>query len=103
MNYSIIGYIVGMILNVEAILMLLPCVTAIIYGEREGFCFLIVIAAALLIGIPTTFRKPKKKAFYARESYVAVAFSWLAMSVVGAVPFVLTGSIPNFTPIPRPW
>ena len=95
MNYSIIVYIVGMILNLEAALMLLPSITALIYGEKAGFSFLAVILFCLVFGIPIALHKPKKKAFYARESFVAVALSWITLSIVGAAPFVLTGSIPN--------
>ncbi len=95
MNYSIIIYIVGMILNLEAVLMVLPGVTAIIYGEKAGFAFLITIAICLAIGIPVSVKISRKQVFYAREGFVAVALSWITLSIIGAVPFVLTGSIPN--------
>ena len=95
MNFSIIVYIVGMILNLEAALMLLPCITALAYGEKAGLAFVFVILFCLVIGIPIAMHKPKKKAFYARESFVAVALSWITLSIVGAAPFVITGSIPN--------
>lgn len=95
MNFSIIVYIVGMILNLEAALMLLPCITALVYGEKAGLSFVFVILFCLVIGIPIAMHKPKKKAFYARESFVAVALSWITLSIVGAAPFVITGSIPN--------
>ena len=37
MNYSIIAYIIGSILKLEAVFMLLPCITALIYQEQSGF------------------------------------------------------------------
>ena len=52
MNYSIIIYIIGMILEIEAAFMVLPVVTALIYQEISGVAFLITIVLCLAIGIP---------------------------------------------------
>ena len=95
MNYSIIIYILGWIMNVEAVCMLVPGITALIYREKSGIAFLITILACLAIGVPLVNRKPSKKAFYAREGLVTTALSWIVLSIVGAVPFVLSGAIPN--------
>ena len=75
MNYSIIFYIIGWILNLEAAFMLLSCMTAVIYGEKSGFAFLITMAVCGAIGIPLTLKKPRKRAFYTKEGFVAVALS----------------------------
>lgn len=95
MNYSIISYIIGWILKIEAVFMLLPCVTALIYQENKGIAFFITMVVCLAVGIPLTIKKPKKKAFYTKEGYVTVALSWIFLSVAGAVPFVISGCIPN--------
>ena len=95
MNYSIIVYILGWIMNVEAVCMLVPGITALIYREKAGIAFVITILACLAIGVPLVSRKPSKKAFYAREGLVTTALSWIVLSIVGAVPFVLSGAIPN--------
>lgn len=95
MNYSIIIYIIGWILKLEAAFMLLPGITAIIYREKTGFVFLITMALCLAAGIPLTRKKPKQKAFYTKEGFVTVALSWIVLSIMGAVPFVLSGSIPH--------
>ena len=50
MNSSIIRYILGCVLKIEACLMLLPCLTAAVYDEVEGFYFLIVAFVTALIG-----------------------------------------------------
>ena len=34
--------------------------------------------------------------FYLKEGCVVTALSWILISVVGAIPFMLTGEIPNF-------
>ncbi|MDO4331423.1 MAG: TrkH family potassium uptake protein [Eubacteriales bacterium] len=95
MNYSIVFYIIGWILNIEAAFMILPCVTALIYQERSGWAFVITIAACLCIGIPLTVKKPSNRVFYLREGFVSTALSWIVLSCVGALPFLISGSISN--------
>lgn len=95
MNYSIIVYIIGWILNVEAVLLLLPCIVAVIYGEATGIWIAATAAACLVIGVPLVMKKPKRQIFYAVEGFVTVSLSWAVLSIMGAVPFVLSGYIPN--------
>ena len=49
----------------------------------------------LIVGLPLTIRKPKNKVFYTKDGCVAVALSWFALCISGAVPFVLSGAIPH--------
>ena len=95
MNYSIIAYIIGSILKLEAVFMLLPCITALIYQEQSGFAFLITMIICLIIGFLLTAKKTGNKVFHAKEGYVTVALSWLILSIAGAAPFVISGSIPD--------
>ena len=95
MNYSIIIYIIGMILEIEAVFMTLPAITALIYQETSGVAFLITIALCLVIGLPLTRKMPTRKAFYTKEGFVTVALSWIVLSIIGAIPFVISRSIPN--------
>ena len=41
MNFRMVLYLLGWILNMESVFMALPCVTALIYGETAGIHFLI--------------------------------------------------------------
>ena len=50
MNYSIILYIVGKVMMLEATCFLIPAVTSIVYGEHEGFAYLTVGVVAAIIG-----------------------------------------------------
>lgn len=95
MNFRIIAYIVGWVCNFQAIFMVLPCITALVYQEHEFFAFLISMILCLIVGIPLTARKPKNKVFYTKDGCVAVALSWLALCIFGSVPFVLSNSIPH--------
>lgn len=97
MNYSIIIYILGWILNFEAAFMVLPCIVAVVYKEKAGLAFLIVACICLVLGLLITRKKPKNASFYAKEGFVTVGLSWIVLSVMGAIPFVINKDIPNFT------
>ena len=97
MNRTIIRYILGIVLKIEGVLMLLPFLVSLIYKEREGFCYLIVAALAFILGVVLTIKKPKQHVFYLKEGCLVTALSWIVLSIVGAIPFVLTKEIPLFT------
>lgn len=97
MNSSIIRYILGQVLKVEAVLLLVPCITAIFYNEPEGFMYLAVAAGEMLCGILMTLKKPVNNVFYLKEGCVTTSLCWILISIFGALPFVLTGEIPTFT------
>ena len=80
MNLSMIAYIVGAVMEIEAGLMLLPALVGLIYGEKSALSFVICAAAAAIIGAIPILRKPKNTAIYAREGFVATALSWLTLT-----------------------
>ncbi len=96
MNYSIMIHVLSSVLAFEGLFLLLPCVVALIYGEAEGLCFLAVALGSIIIGGLGRARKVKSKAFYSKEGLVTVSLSWIIMSLVGALPYFLTGEIPNY-------
>ena len=79
-------------------MLLLPIIVAAVYGEDTYRGFLIPLFILLAIGVPTLFSKPEGEAkkIYAKEGFAIVAFAWLAMAAIGAIPFVITKSIPNY-------
>lgn len=97
MNRAIIRYILGNVLKIEGVLMLLPCIVSLIYKESEGVHFLLVAILAGILGLGMTARKPKNHVFYLKEGCITTALSWIMLSIVGCLPFVLTGEIPSFT------
>lgn len=96
MNTSIIRYILGQVMKMEAVLMLLPCIVAIIYGENEGFAYLIALSICGVLGIISTLKKPTSHVFYLKEGCIATALSWIVLSFFGALPFIINGEIPSF-------
>ena len=97
MNSGIIRYVLGFVLKIEGILLLLPCAVAFIYGESEGISYAGVAAVSLLIGILMSYRKPKSNVFYLKEGCVTTGLSWILLSLIGCLPFVISGEIPSFT------
>lgn len=95
MNYQMIGFVIGRILLTEAVLLLVPTLTAMLYGESLN-PFLITIFILVTAGWGLCVRKPKKTALYARDGFAVVALAWIAMSLFGALPFVISGDIPNY-------
>lgn len=96
MNYSIIIYVMGWVLNFEAAFMLLPAFTALIYNEKEGVAFLVCSIISFVLGILITLKKPENKRFYAKEGFVICSLTWIVISLIGAIPFVITGVLPNY-------
>lgn len=96
MNTKSIRFILGWILNIEALLMLLPVATAVVYREEEGIAYALVMAVCAAVGALMTYKKPNNPSFYAKEGFVCTALGWILMSAFGCVPFMLTGEIPSF-------
>ena len=96
MNYRMVVYLMGWVLNIEAFLMLLPCAVSLLYRDGCLRYFLPVIAAGWLAGWLCVRRKPKNTVFYAREGMICVALVWICLSLTGALPFWLSGQIPAF-------
>lgn len=96
MNYAIVFRLLSYILLCESALLLLPAATSIIYGEWAVLgAFLITAALCAVFGVLLRQIKTTNKVFYMREGFATTALSWIVISIMGAVPFVLTGCIPN--------
>ena len=95
MNYSMIFYILSSVLTFEGVFLLLPCIVAFIYGESQGMIYLGVAAASIILGSIARLKKTENKVFYSKEGFVTVSLSWIIISLVGALPFYLTGEIPS--------
>ena len=95
MNYRVVLNILGKVLLAEAILLLLPLISALVYRE-SALPFLYTMLPLLILGGVLNRIKPAHSDFFAREGFVTVGLSWLLMSAFGALPFVLSGDIPHY-------
>lgn len=97
MNYSMIFNIIGKILAVESAFMVPAMIISLFCGETgSASAFALTIAAGLVIGVCLALIKPGRKDLFAREGFVAVGLAWIFVSLLGAMPFVISGSIPSF-------
>ena len=95
MNTRMICRVLGWILLILAGLLLLPLLVGLLYREPV-FHFLITAALAAALGFLLTRIRPHITAIYAREGFVIVGLGWILMSLLGALPYVLGGSIPHY-------
>ncbi len=96
MNYKMIIYILGWILIFEGLFMAVPAITAVVYGESAFWFFLGTALFCALAGFLMKLKKPKNTTLYTRDGFVIVALSWIMLSIFGAMPFFLSGAIPNY-------
>lgn len=97
MNKRIIVYILGWVLIIEGAAMQIATVTSFIYGEHEGLYFLFTGAASAILGLlAIKIKKPKNMVLYQKAGFAATALSWIIMSLIGCMPFWLSGEIPSF-------
>ena len=95
MNRRMICRVLGLILECEAALLILPTVAGLCYGEGVTH-FLITMALSGALGVLLTRVKPYSDVIYAKDGFVVVSLGWVLMSMIGALPFVLSGDIPNY-------
>ncbi len=97
MNYRMIRYTLGWLMLFCAAFFLPPIITAVCYGEWMSLlAFLASSVICLALGFLFMRKKPTKTTIYAREGFLIVSLSWITLSILGAVPFLLTGSTKSF-------
>ncbi|MDE7224316.1 MAG: TrkH family potassium uptake protein [Acetatifactor sp.] len=98
MNYRMMGKFIGLILMVESIFMM-PALIISLCRKEQGAVLAFTITIVLLWGLGILLRvlcRNASKSFFAKEGLVCVGLSWLIMSLLGCLPFFLSGSIPNY-------
>lgn len=96
MNRAMIRNILGSVLEIEAVLLLIPVITALCYGENAGWYYLATAALCFLVGFLFKLRKATDTVFYLKEGCVITGLSWILMSAFGCLPLWVSGEIPRF-------
>lgn len=96
MNYKIVFYTVGKAIALEGAIMLIPTIVSLIYHESaSAFLTTIIICEAIAALLILPCRNSSER-LYTREGFAIVSFAWIGLSMLGALPFYLSGSIPSY-------
>ena len=96
MNKRMVLSIIRKLMLVEGVLLLLPMIVAIIYRESCWASFAIVAAALMLQGVIGYHKQPADQNIYTKDGLIIVGLAWVMWSLFGALPFVISGAIPNY-------
>ena len=91
-----IKYTLGWLLLFESGFLLIPLLTSLICRDGAILSILISIGITAAVGALFLLGKPKNRKLYAKDGFVIVSLSWIFLSLFGALPFVISGSIPNY-------
>lgn len=76
--------------------MALPIFVCLCFRDYHDIMpFVYSIGLTLLAAVVLGIKKPKNDVVFARESFISVSLGWLLLSFFGALPFYISGSIPN--------
>ena len=98
MNYKMMGRFIAQLISIEGVFLLPALCISLFYGEHSavrGFALTVAIILAVSALLYTLCRRAGRL-FGAREGLVCVGLSWIILSLLGALPFFLSGHIPNY-------
>ncbi len=97
MNKKIIINNIGKIILVEVILMFIPLVISLGYREyQDAIAFLLAIVPAGIVSLLCIRVKEPNMQLSPRDGYIIVAFSWVLISLVGAIPMYASGAFSSY-------
>lgn len=96
MNRKMILHILGKMMGVEGLLLLIPALVGLICQEKCAVYFVITAAVLAVIFLLTGRKKPENTMLYGKDGLLIVSSAWILWSLFGALPFFLSGSIPNY-------
>ncbi|WP_195339701.1 TrkH family potassium uptake protein [Fusobacterium sp. 1001295B_180824_G3] len=97
MNTKIISYVISNLFKILMLLFLFPLAVSIYYKEGLKFslAYIIPIIILCILSYFLSNEAPENQSFFSKEGLVIVALSWLLISAFGALPFIISGQIPN--------
>lgn len=97
MNYEMVVYVLLNIAKIEGVLMMIPGIVSLIYGEYNTAKVILTIAILLAaFGFILTLKKPRRLDIFAKDGLFIVGIAWITFSLLGALPFYFTGSINSY-------
>ncbi len=99
LHRSAIIKVLGIVSAIVSATMMLPCAVAFYYGDTAtAKCFVVCAVPVMIIGLLAAKLTPPLKDYdiRMREGFFIVGSAWIVLSAVGALPFIISGAIPNF-------
>ncbi len=98
MNRRLIIRMLGALLLIEAIAMVPALVVAFFFGEQDALPILYSIGINVLAGSGMSFlpKKDLNSHLRLKEGFIITALGWILLGLFGAVPFMLSGTLPRF-------
>lgn len=96
-DFKLVGGILGGLIFFLGISLLLPAGIAFIYGEPSISAFLITSVGAMFLGIFLFWRYRPQNELRMREAFLIVTLAWFVLSLIGAFPFTLSGTLESYT------
>jgi trk system potassium uptake protein TrkH len=96
-NISVVLGVLGAFIFFLGFALILPAVVDLIYGEETWHAFLSSAAIAYVVGGLLWYLFKSNQEVRIREGFLIVSGTWLSLSLVGALPFVISGILPSFT------
>ena len=97
MNYRVVFQTLGKVAIALAIMLIAPTILAACLAEYSWWAILTTVGISLAIGLTLTFAiKPKNKVIFTKDGLIIVSLAWIYVSAIGALPFVISGAIPNY-------
>lgn len=93
-----IRYVLLMLVELMGAMLALPMVVSMLYGEwQDAVIFAVIAGICAIVGyFFGQRRKPKRTVFYAREGFVITALAWIVLSMIGGLPFYISGTTETY-------
>jgi trk system potassium uptake protein TrkH len=95
-NFRIVAKVYSQALIIEGFVMLIAAAVSFIYSDPNGALVLSGIITVICGGMVYTPLRKEEKVNGNKEGYLILVGTWLIISLVGTLPYLLSGAIPNF-------
>lgn len=96
MNYKMIKYFLGVMLKLNSAILIIPLIVSMYFKDEYDYAFLPSIIISFALGFLLSKKFPSQNRIYEKEGMVIVVLTWLLFSLIGALPFYVSKSIPSF-------
>jgi len=97
MHIYLVIHILGFLLIFLSAAMLLPIPFSLYYGEGDYIFFIIAALITFVVGFAAFKFTRLDRDVHAREGFAIVTLGWISFSLLGCLPFLLSGYIPSLT------